>query len=183
MKKTQMKGEKSLNLHLCQKLVDQKLQLLLVYAQELVKQTSEDDFCHSVGDIKIIHNPNKCTVFLTLLLWLIRTRKHLIRMKKIRCFVSYYIISQLVIMIIHAEESLSWHSPDKNINLIAPNYLPESKKENRRLAVVVGGKNDTESFIFYCDFHFRLNQNGSINMCHGRVRRQQNIQAKVDNKL
>ena len=47
-----------------------------------------------------------------------------------------------MILIIHAEESLSWHSPDKNINLIAPNYLPESKKENRRLAVVVGGKND-----------------------------------------
>ena len=64
-------------------------------------------------------------------------------MKKNKCFVNYYIILQFVILIIHAEESLSWHSPDKNINLIAPNYLPESKKENRRLAVVVGGKNDT----------------------------------------
>ena len=42
-------------------------------------------------------------------------------------------------MLIRAEESLSWNSPDKSVNLIAPSYLPESKKENRRLAVVLEG--------------------------------------------
>ena len=38
------------------------------------------------------------------------------------------------------EESLLWNSRDKSVNLIAPNYLPESKKENRRLAVVIKGE-------------------------------------------
>ena len=38
------------------------------------------------------------------------------------------------------EESLLWNSRDKSVNLIAPNYLPESKKENRRLAVVMKGE-------------------------------------------
>ena len=40
---------------------------------------------------------------------------------------------------IKTEERLSWNSPEKSVNLIAPNYLPESKKENRRLAVVIDG--------------------------------------------
>ena len=38
------------------------------------------------------------------------------------------------------EESLLWNSRDKSVNLIAPNYLPESKKENRRLAVAIKGE-------------------------------------------
>ena len=39
------------------------------------------------------------------------------------------------------EESLLWHSSDGNLTLIAPNYLPESKKENRRLPIIVEGSN------------------------------------------
>ena len=50
----------------------------------------------------------------------------------------FWIVSKLVVTI-RAEESLLWNSPDKSINLIAPSYLPESKKENRRLAVVIEG--------------------------------------------
>jgi len=59
-------------------------------------------------------------------------------MKKEIFFSILYLYLQLL-EFIDAEESLLWYSADKNINLIAPNYLPESKKENRRLAVVVDG--------------------------------------------
>ena len=52
---------------------------------------------------------------------------------------SYWFLCHLVV-ITRAEESLLWNSPDKSINLIAPSDLPESKKENRRLAVVLEGK-------------------------------------------
>ena len=45
----------------------------------------------------------------------------------------------LQVMVIRSEESLLWNSENKSVNLIAPSYLPESKKENRRLAVVVKG--------------------------------------------
>ena len=48
------------------------------------------------------------------------------------------ILLQLVV-IIKTEERLSWNSPDKTYNLIAPSYLEDSKKENRRLAVVIDG--------------------------------------------
>ena len=55
-------------------------------------------------------------------------------------FIILFIFAQL--MKIRAEEGLLWWSPDKSLNFIAPNYLPESKKENRRMAVVV----DSEYF-------------------------------------
>ena len=45
----------------------------------------------------------------------------------------------LQVKIIRSEESLLWNSGNKSVNLIAPSYLPESKKENRRLVVVVKG--------------------------------------------
>ena len=45
----------------------------------------------------------------------------------------------LQVKIIRSEESLLWNSENKSVNLIAPSYLPESKKENRRLVVVVKG--------------------------------------------
>ena len=51
------------------------------------------------------------------------------------------IILCLLIELIINEEHLLWWSPNKNLNFIAPHYLSESKKENRRLAVVIESKN------------------------------------------
>jgi len=47
------------------------------------------------------------------------------------------VIIQYLLLQIKAEEKLHWNSNSKDVNLIAPDYLPESKKENRRLAVIV----------------------------------------------
>ena len=47
--------------------------------------------------------------------------------------------ASVLLQVIRSEESLLWNSRNKSVNLIAPRYLPESKKENRRLAVVVKG--------------------------------------------
>ena len=44
---------------------------------------------------------------------------------------------QYLFLQIKAEEKLHWNSNSKDVNLIAPDYLPESKKENRRLAIIV----------------------------------------------
>ena len=38
-----------------------------------------------------------------------------------------------------SEESLLWYTANQNYSLIAPSYLPEAKKENRRLAIVLEG--------------------------------------------
>ena len=43
-------------------------------------------------------------------------------------------------MKVKAEERLLWFSSKADIAFIAPNYLPESKKENRRVAVVLEGR-------------------------------------------
>ena len=69
------------------------------------------------------------------------------------------ILLQLVV-IIKTEESLSWNSPDKSINLIAPSYLPESKKENRRLAVVIDG--DSRMITLTCVMSGFEGNNASI---------------------
>ena len=47
-------------------------------------------------------------------------------------------LTLLQIVFVGGEESLFWYS--KDVNLIAPNYLPEARKENRRLAVVIDGR-------------------------------------------
>ena len=56
----------------------------------------------------------------------------MLRSLSISLFVSFIKVSI-------CEESLLWHASDGNLTLIAPNYLPESKKENRRLPIVVEG--------------------------------------------
>ena len=64
-----------------------------------------------------------------------------------------------ILLKVKAEERLQWFSSKTNINLIAPNYLPESKKENRRLAVVMEGKHKLTkvrlSFIYIDKMEFR----------------------------
>ena len=55
---------------------------------------------------------------------------------------------QYLFLQIKAEEKLHWNSNSKDVNLIAPDYLPESKKENRRLAVIV----PCRLFLFIVNF-------------------------------
>ena len=45
-----------------------------------------------------------------------------------------------ILLKVKAEERLLWFSSKPDIAFIAPNYLPESKKENRRVAVVLEGR-------------------------------------------
>ena len=44
-----------------------------------------------------------------------------------------------IVRISKSEESLLWYTANQNYSLIAPSYLPEAKKENRRLAIVLEG--------------------------------------------
>ena len=44
-----------------------------------------------------------------------------------------------IVRVSKSEESLLWYTADQNYSLIAPDFLPESKKENWRLAIVIEG--------------------------------------------
>ena len=62
------------------------------------------------------------------------------------------------------EESLLWNSRDKSVNLIAPNYLPESKKENRRLAVVIKGQINQSIQMYFQITMQRLDKSKSVTL-------------------